>query len=90
MKNVKVEFLVDICGAHDAQLDTLTDEKQSKEFSDPYKAVDFLNECTYCTNIKQVLDYIESDFSLDLEEELLLNKKEFIKFTDEFKIEEYE
>jgi len=90
MKSIKVEFLVDICGLHNAQLDTLTDEKQSKEFNDPYKAIDFLNECTYCTNINQVLKAIECNFNLDLKEELLLDKEEFIKFTDEFKIENYE
>jgi hypothetical protein len=87
MKNVKVEYLVDICGTHDAPIDTLTDEKQSKEFSDPYKAIDFLNSCTYCTNITEVLKSIECEFSLDLENELLLNKEEFVKFTDNLNYE---
>jgi hypothetical protein len=87
-KNITVEYLVDIFGIHDAPIDTLIDEKHSKSFDDPYKAIDFLNNCTYPTNIEQVIKEIECDYDINVKEELLLDKKEFIKFTDNFKIEE--
>lgn len=82
---IKIEYLVDICGNHDAPVDTLIDEIQQKEFEDPYKAVEFLNCCTHPLNINNVLKLIECDYSLYLKEDLLLDKKEFVKF-DELKL----
>lgn len=81
---IDVHFSCDIVGDHKAMTQQLidTDIKTFKYMSD---AITFAIECTECTNYSELLQKagVSEDMAKsELKEELLINRKEFIRYKE--------